>query len=356
MKKSAFLSLGLFLIIAGWMLSGVLAKAPEENTTPPESRAPAVPIMKVAVQTITAQEISRDIVVQGELEPLRQVTVKAQTSSRVVALPAVRGSRVKAGTVLAKLAEEDRVAQLDQARAEVSSQELEVAARRTLKQKGLQAENLVKAAEASLAVAQARLKRAELEVEYLNIVAPFDGILESRQVEIGSHVDRGDPVAQVVDKSIVKAVGKISQQSAGQLKLGQETRIRLLDGRESTGNISYISRIGDTATHSFRVEAQIPNPAGMISPGISAEISITVGRESAHFLSPSMLSLNEKGVIGIKSIDENNLVQFYPVELVRSQAEGVWLSGLPGQATIITQGQGFVNTGDKVESVNTDKN
>ena len=355
MKKSAFLSLGLLLLIAAWMLSGVFAKAPETSGNASVNMPTRTQFMKVSVQEIHAREISREIVVQGELEPRRQVTVKAQISSIVVALPTARGSRVETGTTLVKLAEEDRMAQLTQAHAEVTSHQLEVAARRTLKQKGLQAENLLKSAEAALAAAQARLKRAELELEHLSIDSPFDGILEQRHVEIGSHVDRGDPVALVVDKSLIKAVGNISQQSAGQLKLGQTTRIRLLDGRKATGKITYISRIGDTQTHSFRVEAEIANEAGLINPGVSAEISITVGREYAHFLTPSILSLNEQGVIGVKSIDSNNLVQFHPVELVRTEAEGVWLSGLPEITTVIVQGQGFVNTGDEVVPVGIDR-
>jgi len=151
-----------------------------------------------------------------------------------------------------------------------------------------------------------------------------------------------------VDDSVLKAVGRVSQQSAGQLQLGQAVTLRLLDGREAEGKLTFISRLGDADTHSFRVEAEIPNPQGAISSGVSAELRIAVGREAAHFLSPAVLSLDDAGQVGVKSVQDDGSVRFDPIELVRTEAEGIWVSGLPGEARVISQGQGFVNAGEAV--------
>jgi len=78
----------------------------------------------------------------------------------------------------------------------------------------------------------------------------------------------------LVDESVVKATGRVSQQSAGKLSLGQPIKLRLLDGREAEGQVTYISRVGDAETHSFRVEAEVPNPQGLLSAGVSAELRI----------------------------------------------------------------------------------
>ena len=347
MKSSTYLSLGLLLAVMVWMLSGATAGVPETENPREESRN-TLQKMKVRVIDATADEIIREIVVQGELEPLRQVEIRSQTTSRVTGLPIPKGQRVHTDTLLVQLAEEDRTAQLNRAEAEVKSQRLEVEGARKLKAKGYQAENQLRAAEAALAAAEAELERAGLELQYTRIKAPFDGVLEERFVELGSHLEKGDRVALLVDESALKAVGRVSQQSAGKLSLGQQIKVRLLDGREAEGHVTYISRLGDKETHSFRVEARIPNPEGLLNAGTSVEIRIATGTETAHFLSPAVLSLDDAGEVGVKSVSDEGVVHFFPISLVRTEADGVWVSGLPEQVRVITQGQGFVSAGESV--------
>lgn len=350
MKRSAYLSTGLLLAVVIWMLSGAIASVPEPAAQKSVQPVP-VPRMKVEVMDTTARDIDREIVIQGELEPLRQVELRAETTSRVSDLPVTKGERVESGALLIQLAKKDRAAQVARARAEVDSQKLEVAAARRLTQKGLQAENRLKAAEAALAAARAELKRATLELGHTRIEAPFAGILEQRHVELGSHVEASEKVALLVDESILKAVGQVSQQSAGELRLGQAVTLRLLDGREAKGRLTYISRLGDAQTHSFRVEAQVANPEGRFNAGSSVELRIAVSRNPAHFLSPAVLSLGSQGEVGVKSVDDRGLVHFHPIDLVRTEADGVWVSGLPERLRVITQGQGFVKHGETVTPV-----
>lgn len=352
MKKSTYLSLGLLLLVVIWMLSGVFAKPSKPETATdvtPGSTTHSSQKMTVGVKDIESENIVREIMVQGELEPLRQVEIRAQTTSRVVELTVEKGEPIAEGTLLVRLAKEDRAAQLKSAQAEVESQQLEVAGAKKLLKRGLQSKNQLKARESALAVAEAALERAKLELEYIAIKTPFQGILEERYVELGSHLEKGDQVALVVDKSIVKAVGYISQQSAGKVRLGQGVDVRLLDGQEATGTLTYLSSVGDAQTHSFRVEAEIVNADGLLNAGVSVELRIATGNEAAHFVSPAVLSLDDHGEIGIKSVNENSVVSFFPIELLRTEADGIWVSGLPDKVRIITQGQGFVNEGEPVK-------
>jgi multidrug efflux system membrane fusion protein len=355
MKKSTYLSLGLFFLVAIWMLSGVLFKPSKSEISATNSVTHSTPRspqkMTVGVEDIRSQNIMREIMVQGELEPLRKVEIRAQTTSRVVELPVEKGEPVAEGTLLVRLAKEDREAQLKSAQAEVESQQLEVAGAKKLLKRGLQSKNQLKARESALALAEAALERAKLELEYIAIKTPFQGVLEERYVELGSHLEKGDQVALIVDKSIVKAVGYISQQSTGKVRLGQKVNIRLLDGQEASGTLTYLSSVGDAQTHSFRVEADVVNTDGMLNAGVSVELSIATGQESAHFVSPAVLSLDAHGEIGIKSVNGDSVVSFYPIELLRTEAGGIWVSGLPDKVRIITQGQGFVNEGEPVKEM-----
>ncbi|MEW8347402.1 MAG: efflux RND transporter periplasmic adaptor subunit [Candidatus Thiodiazotropha taylori] len=345
MKNSTYLSIGLLMLVVVWMLSGAMAKVNDPVAT---EEITSKPVMQVQVLDIKAEMIDREIVVQGELIPNRTIEVRAQTASKVAELPFAKGQRVVAENVIVELDAEDRHAQLKQAEAAVDRFKLEVAGARKLEQRGLQSENQLKSALASLAAAEADLKRARLELDYIRIKAPFSGILEQRYVELGSHLEKGDKVALILDESVLKAVGLVSQQAAGKLAMGQLIKVRLLDGQEAEGHITYISQLGDSETHSFRVEAEIDNQDGRINAGVSAELRIVIGKEQAHFISPAVLALNDSGTVGIKSVDQAGLTAFYPIEFVRTEADGIWVSGLPESVRIISQGQGFVNAGETV--------
>jgi multidrug efflux system membrane fusion protein len=79
-------------------------------------------------------------------------------------------------------------------------------------------------------------------------------------------------------------------------------------------------------------------------------MTIELDKMSAIKVSPALLALDEQGNIGIKSVKES-IVQFTPINIIKSETDGVWLTGLGEQADIIVLGQGFVRAGDKVEAI-----
>jgi multidrug efflux system membrane fusion protein len=353
MLRSLTLSIGLSVAVVLWMLTGTFVGAartvePDETAIQP---AEPKPHMSVLVTESEATRIDREIVVQGELEPARRVTVRAETEGQVTALPADKGALVEAGELLIGLAEEDRPEQLARAEAELAARQLELDASEKLGSQGMQARTQIKTAKAALATAQAELARLRVDLARLQIRAPFAGVVETRAVELGSLLQRGDAVLDLVDNSRLKAVGQVPQQSAGSLELGQPVIVELLDGYRAEGELSYVARVADPQTRSFRVEAEIPNPDLALASGVSAELRIKVGEETGHFLSPAVLTLDDDGQIGVRTLDADDRVHFQPISLVRTQMDGVWVSGLPATARIITQGQGFVSEGEKVDPV-----
>ena len=74
-------------------------------------------------------------------------------------------------------------------------------------------------------------------------------------------------------------------------------------------------------------------------------------RVLAHRISPSLLTLDDAGNIGVKIINDDGEVEFVVADVALSSNEGVWVAGLPDLATIITVGQGFVVPGTMVNAV-----
>lgn len=347
------LAIGLALAVTVWMLSGALVGASRKAQSANDgiqSDAP-IPVMKVLVSESEAARIDREVEVQGQLEPRRRVVLRAETEGKVERLPVEKGDRVEAGAVLVELSEDDRPAQLARAQAEVAARQLELSAFETLGTQGMQARTQIKTAQAALANAEAELARLQVDIERLRIRAPFAGVVETREIELGSLLQRGDDVLELVDNSRLKAVGHVPQQSAGSLQLGQPVTVELLDGTLAEGRLTYIAQMADAQTRSFRVEAEIPNPELKLASGVSAELRIKLGEETGHFVSPAVLTLDDQGQIGVRAVDSNDQVHFYPISLVRTESDGVWVSGLPAQLRIITRGQGFVSEGEQVKPI-----
>ena len=91
--------------------------------------------------------------------------------------------------------------------------------------------------------------------------------------------------------------------------------------------------------------------AGKLRAGGTAELRIPAEAVFAHRVSPSLLTLDDAGNVGIKIINESGEVEFVVADVALSTNNGVWLAGLPETATIITVGQGYVSNGAMVDAV-----
>ena len=235
--------------------------------------------------------------------------------------------------------------------ATVKQRELEFEARDKLKNESYVSEAQLQEAAAMLEAARAELARAELDIDYMIIRAPFDGALQDRLVEIGDYVKSGDPIATFVDDRKLIVSADISEFDADQVHIGGDGSARLATGQIVEGRIRYVAPVADEATRTFRVELEVSNAAGDFRGGVTAELMIPAETVFAHKISPSLLTLDDQGNLGIKTVDDDGQVSFHHADIAMSSSEGVWISGLPHSASIITVGQGFVNAGAFVDAV-----
>ncbi|MCP4491695.1 MAG: efflux RND transporter periplasmic adaptor subunit [Gammaproteobacteria bacterium] len=353
MKKSVLISFGLAVLIAGWMFSGKFATPANSNTaaeTEVETE-PSIKAMKVQVEDRQAEAVERKIVLLGQVEPYRTVRLAVETSGRVESLQVKIGDRVKAGQRLLQIAINERKARLTEAEAILKQRQSDYDAAKKMEQRGLQSQTNLTLAEAQLESAKAQREQTQHEIGYTRVLAPFDGVINEKFIEVGSFVDRGNNVFMLIDNSRLLVSAQVPQQSISSIKPGQKAIARFMDGHEVKGKITYISATGDSSTRSFRIEVEIPNNELRTLAGISAEIHIPVEKLPSHLLSPAMLSLDDEGTLGVKAVDDSNTVHFYPISIVQTSAAGAWVTGLPKQVRIITLGQGFVQSGEVVEPV-----
>ena len=167
-------------------------------------------------------------------------------------------------------------------------------------------------------------------------------------LDVGEFVRLGSEVGRIVDNTPLTIAIQVPQQSLGQLQNLQPARILFIIGEERAGSVSFVGTSAATDTRTFLVEIDVPNQDGSIPAGISAEVHIPVGQVDAHFVSPSTVSLDQFGALGVNTVDETDTVRFYEINVLRAQIKGILVQGLPNTARIITVGQGFVRDGEVV--------
>jgi multidrug efflux system membrane fusion protein len=353
LKSSYLIAFVIAAAAVAWIVSGQMARKDDRaEAAAPTAAADAAPVLpKVRVAQRTAQPHRAEIVLRGRTEAVRSVDLRAETRGKIVEILAEKGASVRAGDVLLRLAADDRMAKLRQANALLAQRQIEYDSAKTLSAKGYRADTEVAAAEARLEEAKAHVASMEIDIGYTTIAAPFDGVVEARAVEIGHFVDIGDVMLRLVDLDPILVVGQVSEQDVAKLKPGMAGVARLVTGEQAKGRLRYLAATADESTRTFRVELEVANPERRIMQGLSTELRLPVEEVPAHLVSPAILTLNEAGQIGVKTVGADGRVEFHPVRIVGDGPSGVWLTGLPAQATVITVGQEFVNAGQQVETV-----
>lgn len=347
-------SVGLAVILSValviWMTTGDVRIARSDAAGEQEPVSAAV-LPSVQFEQRMAETFQPDIRLQGQLEPWRQVQVVSRVAGLVESLDVRLGDSVGQGQRLLRLSEDERPAAVARSRARVAQLEADLAATRRLRSENLASESERLRLESELAAARAELRQAALALDYQTPEAPFDSIVNHRYVELGTFVQTGEPLFDLVRTDVLKVTGFVPQQLAGQVREGQKVLVETLDGRRLEGSLTFIASAADRESRSFRIEARVENPDGLRVAGGSASLRIQLPERQAHFLSPSLLSLADDGRPGVLVVGEEDRVALVAVELLSIRTEGAWVSGLPSPARVITRGGGFVAQGQKVQPV-----
>lgn len=359
------------------------------ETTAEASATPDDEVQRVRVVALrsAARDIDSAVVLRGRTEAKRQVEVRAETTATVINAPLRKGIKVSEGEALCVLDPGTRPAQLLQARARLAEAnasrpeaearleeahallkeaKINLTAAQQLSKGGFASETRLAAAEAAertaiaaiataesgiqstaanVEAATATVREAEKEMERLTISAPFDGLLESDTAELGSLLQPGDPCGTVIQLDEIKLIGFVPEAEVDRVTIGAVATATLASGAEVQGKVTFVSRSADPETRTFEIDILVPNDDLRIRDGQTADIVISADGAKAHKLPQSALTLNKDGRLGVRIVGADSMVEFVPVTLLRDEADGVWLAGLPAQADVIIVGQDFVTHG-----------
>jgi multidrug efflux system membrane fusion protein len=346
-SRAKWIAVILTIALVGWMGSGyIIPSAPDVETVVEITQPRAV---VVAVQVSHAAPVLQVFSAEGQSEPDRMSAIRAETSGQVASVSVNRGDLVEAGQEIARIESVTLRAQLNQAEERVAEMERNYENALALQERGISTQDRVNQARTDQASAEAQLTAAREALENVIIRAPFTGRLNTLTLDEGEFVTTGAEVGQILDNDPLSVVIQVPQQALSRLERDQIAEVEFITGETLRGTVGYIGVNADAQTRTFRAEITVPNPDSHLPAGLSAQVRIPTGEAHGHFLSPAILSLGTDGELGIKTVLDDNRVAFVPVSIVRAQTDGIWVTGLPDQATIITVGQGFVNDGELVD-------
>lgn len=309
----------------------------------------------VAVETapVGTRDVVEDIRAFGTLVANESVVISPEIAGRVARIGFEEGQRVGEGDVLVELDAQILRAELDKARSEVSLAEANFERARKLAEQGsgtLRARDETSqgytAAQANLALAEARLAKT-------SIAAPFSGIVGFRNISVGAYVSPGDRIVELASVDPLKVEFRVSETYLSNLRVGLPVTVTVdaLPGETITGKITAIDPIVDVSGRAIRLRAELPNPDGRLSPGLFARIRIVIEERSEAMVVPEAAVFRDEGKLFVYRLEDGKAVKT-PIEIgLRSPGDVEIRSGLASGAVVITAGQLLLRDGAAVEVV-----
>ena len=189
-----------------------------------------------------------------------------------------------------------------------------------------------------------------VELNRTEVKAPFRGYVE-KIVKPGNFINRGEVCAVIIELDPVTFVAEVPEAEIKNIVKGQNVSIMLVTGEIITSKLSFVSKSATPSTRSFRVEAEVNNPKGLIRDGITGTLEISTNKILANKISPSILLLSDSGTLGIRIVNNDGIVEFLPIKILEDTQEGLWVQGIPNASNLIVRGQGFVENGQKVIAI-----
>jgi RND family efflux transporter MFP subunit len=349
-----------FFLLSGLMLTacddaagqGDRAKAPPP---PPEAR----PVRVMVVEPGNA-EIVRHF--PARIGAAQTSEVSFQVSGKIEEFPVREGETVEEGALIAALDATDYQLALREAQVRADQLGKELNRKQALRKDGHVSQATLDDAQAAFELARVQVDRAQQNLDYTQIKAPYKALLAERLVDRFINVQPGNPVALLQDISTLNVEVSVPEVTMG--RSHREDLVRITATLSAHPDQAFPLTIKewatepDPATRAYKVTFSMENPDDLgVLPGMSATVEVVLAdRKSGAMVVPAgAVEAGPAGDFRVWVLNAaDNTVHPVPVK-VGSLANGRMevLEGLQGGETIVSAGAGFLSEGQKVRPVDT---
>jgi membrane fusion protein, multidrug efflux system len=277
---------GLVFLLALWGFysSDGAVKARERDarlaTAQESGPTEAAPTLSVESLLATRKPAIELVELAGVLEPVRSTWVASETMGRIVEVGVDEHSRVSAGDLLVRLDASLSEAELIRSRAshQLAKDELD-------RQQRLGSQSVASQAELDRSRAEERrsyaaLLEARTRLGHTRITAPFEGLVNSLDLDPGAYVQPGTRVAEILDVSRIEVAVPVSDRQIGAIHVGAivDVRVDPLGNAFSKGRVVRVGGAPRAETQRYPVVVELDNPEGKLLPGMLAHVRIELGQ------------------------------------------------------------------------------
>lgn len=314
---------------------------------------PGPPPPVVEVLTLQRQPFQDLADLLGELQAESSVLVRAEMPGVIEAVEFEEGQNVTAGTVLFRLRDREQMARLREAEAELALASEDFERTQTLASRNAAAAAQLDKARANLEVARARAELRRVELDRTRIRAPFDGRVGARLVSPGARIKADDGLVRLDAMDPLALVFTIPEATLPLARIGAEFSLDVaaFPGQRFPGWIRFIAPNVESASRRILIKGRVPNPDGVLLPGMFARVQATLGERDALLVPEEALVSDPAGTF-VWRIGAEDKAQRVRVEIgVREPGRVEVRSGLEPGDRVVVAGTHKVREGVAVRPV-----
>ena len=363
---------GIVALIGAALIVATGIRAREDSSAKLREWTDNQAVPTVAVAPPNAKALNPTIDLPGRLEAHSRAPIFARVSGYLKGWSADIGTRVKAGDVIAEIEAPDLDQQLLQARADLASQQssARLSEATLTRRKSLVASNFVSAQEidertadlankkAAVTSGQANVERLEALAGYKKITVPFDGVVTSRETDVGALINAGGgagPAMFVVsDISKLRVYVNVPQNYVPAIRIGAKAVLTMPEypNRTFAATVEASSQSVDVSSGTTRMQLALDNANGELMPGGYANVRLPLQRDAVPLHIPASALIFNKDGLRVATVGPDDKVLFKTVTIARDLGKEIELaSGLAADDRVITAPPDGLADGDQVRVV-----
>lgn len=343
----------LIAVALGAAFWGIAARARALAVVTEETHELAVPTVAVVRPTRAAPQ--QEIVLPGTIRAFTDSPIYARTNGYLKKWYVDIGTHVRTGELMADIDTPEVDQQLEQARADLATADANARLAQTtaeryrdlIKTDSVSQQDLdnangnLEAKQTAVASARANVKRLEQLHGFGRIVAPFDGVVTVRNIDVGALIDSGGNARELFHVAAVHRLRVFvnmpeAYSRAARPGLQADLTLNEFPGRRFTGTLVRTSQAIDVASRTLLVEVDVDNPKGGLLPGAYAEVHFRLASEATNVTVPVNTLLFRSEGLRVGIVDSEGRVALVPVAVGRDFGTSVEIvSGLTGNEQVV---------------------
>lgn len=312
-------------------------------------------------QFLVANPIRKDTVITkdyvSQIQASRHIELRALERGYLQKIFVDEGQFVKQGQVLFQIMPKLYEAEMEKAKAEANFAEIEYKNTKRLAENNVVAPNELAMAKAKLDKANAELSLAKVHLEFTQVRAPFDGIVDRFNVRLGSLVEEGDLLTSLSDNSKMWVYYNVTESEYLDFKQNQKDNlkpvVKLLMANNQyfdySGIVETIEADFNSENGNLQFRATFPNPKGLLRHGETGNIHVTIPLKNT-LLIPQKATFEVLDKKYVFVVDKNNTIQSREVKIEAEMPHVFAIqSGLSEDDRILLEGLRLVKENDKIK-------